>query len=64
MPFTIPEHSAQARGSMLGDARPVWYKVIESEERMNWLKENDKETIISERYKFIPEVPRGKVKIG
>ena len=38
MPFTIPEHSAQARGSMLGDARPVWYKVIESKERMNWLK--------------------------
>ena len=23
---------------MLGEARPMWLKVIESEERMNWLK--------------------------
>ena len=32
------EHSAKARGAMLGRARPVWFKVIESEQRMNWLK--------------------------
>ena len=32
------EHSAKARGEMLGRARPVWFRVIESEQRMNWLK--------------------------
>ena len=32
------DHSAEARGSMLGNARPAWLKVIESEQRMNWLK--------------------------
>ena len=32
------EHSAKARGNMLGRARPVWFRVLESEQRMNWLK--------------------------
>ena len=38
MLFQSSEHSAQARGNMLGEARPMWLKVIESEERMIWLK--------------------------
>ena len=37
--FSRSEHSAKARGTMLGRARPVWLKVSESEQRMKWLKE-------------------------
>ena len=36
--FSRSEHSADARGNMLGRARPIWMKVCESEQRMNWLK--------------------------
>ena len=32
------EHSAEARGSLLGKARPAWFRVVESEQRMAWLK--------------------------
>ena len=32
------EHSAEARGTLLGKVRPVWHRVNESEQRMNWLK--------------------------
>ena len=38
MPFNSEEHSAEARGEMLGKARPAWLRVTESEQRMIWLK--------------------------
>ena len=38
MPFNSKEHSAEARGEMLGKARPAWLRVTESEQRMIWLK--------------------------
>ena len=40
------EHSAKARGEMLGRARPVWFRVTESEQRMNWLKSMIKKRIL------------------
>ena len=33
-----PDHSANARGKLLGKVKPKWIKVIESEQRMQWLK--------------------------
>ena len=38
MPLHSSEHSAEARGSLLGKARPAWFRVVESEQRMAWLK--------------------------
>ena len=38
MPLNSLEHSAKARGNMLGNARPAWLRVAESEQRMIWLK--------------------------
>ena len=32
------EHSAKARGIMLGKIKPYWIKVMASEQRINWLK--------------------------
>ena len=32
------DHSANARGKLLGKVKPKWIKVIESEQRMQWLK--------------------------
>ena len=36
--FSQNEHSAKARGTMLGRIRPYWMKVMASEQRINWLK--------------------------
>ena len=36
--FEHCEHSAKARGIMLGKIKPYWIKVMASEQRINWLK--------------------------